>query len=94
MKYTFICKRASDYCNHDPNIKPCEQAYWIDDAVDGQGRWFVSFEDLSDLMDFIRNLPRNGNDDCSIIIDGSMEDNWNHDRRKFDILTIYDGYVE
>ena len=71
--FEFSICRASDF-----DARPCEEAY----RVDGRRGWFIRFNDMMEVMAFIRRIGYEIliSEDCRG--DSNME------------ITIYDDYME
>lgn len=91
MKYTFECTRTSGPWRPNKSSPPHSRAIWSEEYQ----RWFISFENLADLMDFIKNDPelREKGTPHEVVITSAEHFTWIKDQ-KFDVLEIYDGYRE
>lgn len=91
MKYTFEIVRTSGPWHPRKDSPPCSRAVWNEEYQ----TWFISFEDLADLMDFIKNDPELDTkfNPREVVISAAESFTWRKNQ-KLDVLEIYDGYRE
>lgn len=78
--FEFAINRVSDF-----DACPCEEAY----QVEGRRGWFIRFNDMMEVMDFIRRI--NSPNGVIISKDMSPDDCRGESGMK---MTIYDDYME